>query len=530
MYNLSKRIEPLTPFRKFIMTIGTIPTSYLESMSYAEMLTWFCKFLQEDVIPAINNNAESIIELQEYFKNLNVQEEINNKLDEMAESGKLEEIISAYLDAQSILGFDTIANLKSATNVINGSYARTLGKLTYNDTDGALYKIRLKTESDVIDDDLIVGLTNFDTLVAEKIGNKEINDLQDEIDTTNDNLTTLSGTVDTLSNNVTDNINAISNIQGQLSPVEQLKGKNFVVIGDSYSQPNIENSVDEYWVKQVALATGMTRYNFAIAGAGFGRDGNIFQTQLSTANTQMTSEQKANTKIVIVYGGINDILNDVLLETVVDNADTLVHGIHTSFPNAKIILIPFNWGFGRLTDGINIYCTTAITRMVTHCQDVPVVILKNARFWNIGIKSWYRNDAHPSETGYKSIANHIIGAIYGSPEDVEIGETVELSNVSGGDCNFLHSNGKIYVSLYFKFSSSISNQDITLNSYLHALMIPHHDILVPLVLSDGSQIGIAKITNTGTLVATIKGTLSADTYCFAAPLCYKVNAYQEWSA
>lgn len=529
MNNLTKRIEPLTPFKRFIMTIGTIPTSYLDSMSYAEMLTWFCKFLQEDVIPAINNNAQSIIELQQYFNTLDVQEEINNKLDDMAESGQLEEIISAYLDAQSILGFDTIADLKGATNVINGSYARTLGKLTYDDTEGALYKIRLKTESDVVDDDLIVGLTNFDTLVGEKIGNKEIDDLEDEIDDTNDDLTTLSGTVDGISTTVEGHTEQIGNILDQLSPVEQLKGKNFVVIGDSYSEPNIENSVDEYWVKQVATATGMTRYNYALAGAGFGRDGNTFQTQLATAVSEMFEDEKANTKIVIVYGGINDIYNDVPLETVVNNADTLVHGIHTNYPNAKILLIPFNWGFGRLTDAINIYCTTAITRISALCKDVPVVILKNARFWNIGIKTWFRNDAHPSQLGYMSIANHIIGGIYGSPEQVEIGETVTLSNASAGDCNFLHSDGKIYVSLYCKFSGALSNEDVILNSNLHTLMIPHHDILTPLSLNDGSQIGIVKITNTGNLVITIKGTLNADTYCFMTPICYRVNAYKEWT-
>lgn len=550
MTNLSKKIQPLTPFKRFIMTIGTIPTSYLESMSYAEMLTWFCNFLEEDVIPSINNNAESIIELQEYFKTLNVQTEINNKLDEMAESGTLEEIISAYLDAQSILGFDTIADLKNATNFINGSYARTLGKLAYNDTEGALYKIRLKLETDVIDDNLIVGLTNFDTLVAEKIGDKAIDDLNDEIDTTNENLTTLSntvndisnsvttiscsvttlsGTVDSLSGTVNTHTNEISDILEQLSPIEQLKGKNFVVFGDSYSQPGIDNSYDEYWVRQVETATGMNRFNYAIAGAGFGRDGNTFQMQLTTAIADMTTDAKNNTKIVIVYGGINDIYNNVLLDTVVNNVDTLVHDIHTNYPNAKIILIPFNWQYGRLTDAINIYCSTAITQMANRCQDVPVVVIKNARFWNIGITSWYRNDAHPSQTGYRSICSHIIGAIYGSPESVEIGETVNLSDTSGGDCNFLHSNGQIYVSLYFRFSSSKTNEDIILNSYLHTLMVPHHDILTPLVLNDGTQIGIVKITNTGTLVATIKGTLNANTYCFMTPLCYKVNAYREWS-
>ena len=66
---------------------------------------WFCNFLQEKVIPAVNNNADALAEVQNlmtqlqeyvdnYFENLDVQEEINNKLDEMAESGELTEIIA----------------------------------------------------------------------------------------------------------------------------------------------------------------------------------------------------------------------------------------------------------------------------------------------------------------------------------------------------------------------------------------------------------------------------------------------------
>lgn len=97
----------LAPFKKFCMTIGEIPSSYLESMSYAEMLLWFCNYLKCTVIPAINNNAEAVKELQNlyielknyvdnYFTNLDVQEEINNKLDQMAEDGTLLNILSNY--------------------------------------------------------------------------------------------------------------------------------------------------------------------------------------------------------------------------------------------------------------------------------------------------------------------------------------------------------------------------------------------------------------------------------------------------
>ena len=94
-------VETIKPFKNFCMTIGALPTSYLESMSYYETLCWLCKYLENTINPAINNNAEALKELQSYvanyFENLDVQEEINNKLDEMAESGVLADIINEQI-------------------------------------------------------------------------------------------------------------------------------------------------------------------------------------------------------------------------------------------------------------------------------------------------------------------------------------------------------------------------------------------------------------------------------------------------
>lgn len=100
-----KPINSLPPFTKFCCTIGNIPSSYLLSLTYEEQLLWFCDYLKNTVIPALNNNAECVKELQKlyvelhnyvkhYFDNLDVQNEINNKLDEMASDGTLERIIN----------------------------------------------------------------------------------------------------------------------------------------------------------------------------------------------------------------------------------------------------------------------------------------------------------------------------------------------------------------------------------------------------------------------------------------------------
>ena len=177
----SPQIQPqsLRPFTKFCCTIGNLPSSYLASMSYEEQLLWLCNYLENTVIPTINNNSEALQEVQNlfvelknyvdnYFNNLDVQEEINNKLDEMAEDGTLQEIITAYLNSKAIFGFNNIESMKEATNLINGSFAKTLGYYSKNDGGSGLYKIRNITNEDIIDEASIIALSN-ENLVAELI-------------------------------------------------------------------------------------------------------------------------------------------------------------------------------------------------------------------------------------------------------------------------------------------------------------------------------------------------------------------------
>jgi hypothetical protein len=92
---------------KFCFTIGMLPTSYKLSLTYEEQILAIGRYLEETVYPAINNNAEALLELQNlyqdlkdyvdnYFEDLDIQDEINQKLDEMAEHGTLAQIIAEY--------------------------------------------------------------------------------------------------------------------------------------------------------------------------------------------------------------------------------------------------------------------------------------------------------------------------------------------------------------------------------------------------------------------------------------------------
>ena len=121
-------VETLQPFTRLLMTIGELPTSYLMSMTYYEQIIWFTKYLQDTVIPTINNNAQAVEEVQQivmdlqdyinnYFDNLDLQEEVNTKIDEMVEDGTLERIIN-----QEILGEiqEDLAEINSNNTIFIG--------------------------------------------------------------------------------------------------------------------------------------------------------------------------------------------------------------------------------------------------------------------------------------------------------------------------------------------------------------------------------------------------------------------------
>ena len=152
MNNDLRPINTIPNFKRFCMTIGELPTSYLETMTYYEMLVWFTEYMKNTIIPTINNNGLAVEELQDkyielksyvddYFTNLDVQQEINNKLDSMVTDGTLQEIIASYLNSKALFGFDNVESMKNATNLIDGSYAETLGYYSKNDGGSALYKI-----------------------------------------------------------------------------------------------------------------------------------------------------------------------------------------------------------------------------------------------------------------------------------------------------------------------------------------------------------------------------------------------------
>lgn len=157
---------------------ATLPTTFGDELSYYETLTALTNFLNNQVIPLVNENDGKVAELttlvnnlqnyvENYFNNLDVQEEINNKLDEMVTSGQLESLLFNFFKINVV--FNTVAEMKKDVNLQAGQKVSTLGYYAANDGGGAQYIVRIQQSNDKYYETL------SNNLYAELITNNIIN-------------------------------------------------------------------------------------------------------------------------------------------------------------------------------------------------------------------------------------------------------------------------------------------------------------------------------------------------------------------
>ena len=157
---------------------GTVLQQTARMYAKVNELTKAFNDFSEETKDTVNEYIAKFVELynyvHDYFDNLDVQEEINNKLDDMMEAGTLQEIITTYIQSNVAWTFDTVADMKQATNLVSGSFAQTLGFRSVNDGGGAIYKITntgTANEMDVIAvGDLLANLVIKDSVTPEMFG------------------------------------------------------------------------------------------------------------------------------------------------------------------------------------------------------------------------------------------------------------------------------------------------------------------------------------------------------------------------
>lgn len=147
--NIKFNYKNLSPFKWFVLENFPFIEADFDALTEWQLL---CK-IGKEINKIINSQnivgeqaetlTNSFIELQNYvnnyFDNLDVQEEINNKLNEMAENGTLLNILSNYTNLIKV--YNTTTELINDLSVLDNQKIRTLGYYNSNDGGGADFLI-----------------------------------------------------------------------------------------------------------------------------------------------------------------------------------------------------------------------------------------------------------------------------------------------------------------------------------------------------------------------------------------------------
>lgn len=158
--------EPLKPFGRFCLTIGELPSSYMESLSYVDMLSWLCNYIEKTVIPAINQNAEAVKEIQEFLAKYEDQyEEIKIMMTELIAS-----IDRRFNEIETDLELEFNQLTARVINLIEGNY-NLLKNYIDNKYDELNYKIDHISIDSIELRDPTTGLTSNIQVVIDNVFN-----------------------------------------------------------------------------------------------------------------------------------------------------------------------------------------------------------------------------------------------------------------------------------------------------------------------------------------------------------------------
>ena len=128
MNNINK-VPIVTPIPNFFYTIGQLPTSFLESMTYQEQLIWLCNYFSKTIEPNLSELDTGFNQLLENFNSLDteVTEKVAEQDDKITNGlATIENDISAELPTL----VESVVNAKIASGEISVQLSETYNSET----------------------------------------------------------------------------------------------------------------------------------------------------------------------------------------------------------------------------------------------------------------------------------------------------------------------------------------------------------------------------------------------------------------
>ena len=218
-----------------------IPLAFNESLSYMEQICALIDYIENTIVPAINNNANAIKELQEYVQEL---KKLLDKLDEKIDNVK-EELTTLINNVNDTL-----------TNAINDLDSKVVEHINAsNEKFNAL-----DTSIESINNNIDTINNNIDTI------NNNIETINTNIESTNTEVGTIKEQIETINTNVTENTNAIENLNNNIKPFQPTR--EFALVPRVYNyrfQLSMNNSTQKPTIiNNIFYLTGIVNFTLTI--------------------------------------------------------------------------------------------------------------------------------------------------------------------------------------------------------------------------------------------------------------------------
>lgn len=469
--------EDLKPFKAWFQK--TLPLVYDDSLTYQELLYKLIVKINE-VVESQNQTNENFDELyalfiqlkeyvDNYFKNLDVQEEINNKLDEMAKDGTLDKIINEQIFGELNDRIDKLE--KSGGVVVSVKKWGAVGDGVTDDTTAFITCFNEITENNILyipHGIYVINGTHEFLLKCPIIGDNATFILVDSYFRYNENCS-----VDGITFNYSDKTTAISFKSATPAKKVVIRNCNFVYLKQTPTNRNavavrVLSEISEIEnIEIIGYEGGVIYSNVVGLDSKYNTINNIFGKNIETL-----VDVEGYTNAATATGSLKnfDISNIVL-----ENTDEELAGI-TNTVGCDCLLFTFvdNFNIQNITSirakeraiYLNTCTNGTITNVFNYYSDnIKIAGQNNVRnSYNIRVSNILTNECYLGSIFDVYDANNIFISNFSSINNVE---TDSLIRVRGKSREIFFDNGEIYGSyrgiISFEYNDSVINELVNIN-------------------------------------------------------------------
>ena len=492
--------EDLKPFKAWFQK--TLPLVYDDSLTYQELLYKLIAKINE-VVESQNQTNENFDELyalfiqlkeyvDNYFKNLDVQEEINNKLDEMAKDGTLDKIINEQIFGELNDRIDELE--KSGGVVVSVKKWGAVGDGVTDDTTAFITCFNEITENNILyipHGIYVINGTHEFLLKCPIIGDNATFILVDSYFRYNENCS-----VDGITFNYSDKTTAISFKSATPAKKVVIRNCNFVYLKQTPTNRNavavrVLSEISEIEnIEIIGYEGGVIYSNVVGLDSKYNTINNIFGKNIETL-----VDVEGYTNAATATGSLKnfDISNIVL-----ENTDKELAGI-TNTVGCDCLLFTFvdNFNIQNITSirakeraiYLNTCTNGTITNVYNYYSDnIKIAGQNNARnSYNIRVSNILTNECYMGSIFDVYDANNIFISNFSSINNVE---TDSLIRVRGKSREIFFDNGEIYGSyrgiISFEYNDSVINELVNIN---------FNDIIMYNIINGKVDYGIVNTVN-----------------------------------